>query len=368
VDSYVEQGSLATDVCAGNLSASVAASGSVNTGAPGTYAISYTVSDPSGNAALPILRTVSVQDTVPPSLTLLGAPTVALECGVTPYVEPGATAQDVCTGDLSDAIAIDNSAVDMGTEGTYSVAYQVADIHGNTASATRDVSVTDTLPPTLSLLGESTVILECGASYVEQGATASDACHGDLTGAITTTGSVDVTTHGTYPVTYSVVDGSGHSATQVRTVKVGDSTAPTVLVKPMVHLWPPNHKMQPFQLSDCASIVEQCDASAEINQQGSITSIFSDEPEDATGNGDGHTLGDIAITGPSTFELRAERAGGNNGRVYGVNFKVKDSAGNVTHSTCYFGVPHDMSGRQPVNDGPEAGYTVEAPTTTASVR
>ena len=369
VDRYVEQGTRATDVCAGDLSARVAVSGSVNTGATGTYSVSYTVSDPSGNTALPLLRAVSVQDTLAPGLALLGEPSMTLECGVESYVEPGATAHDVCTGDLSGSIAINSSAVDTGSEGTYSVAYQVADVYGNTASATRGVSVEDTLPPTLSLLGSPTVTLECGAgSYVEPGATASDACHGELTGAIAISGSVDANTSGTYPVSYSVVDGSGHSATQVRTVKVQDTAAPEVLVKPTVQLWSPNHKMESFRLSDCAAITEQCDASAGIDQKGTITSIFSDEPEDAKGNGDGHTLDDIVITGQSSFELRAERAGGNNGRVYGVNFKVSDAAGNETRSTCYFGVPHDMSGSEPINDGPEAGYTVEAAGSTVSVR
>lgn len=370
VDRYVEQGALATDVCAGELSARVAVSGSVNTGATGTYSVSYSVRDPSGNPAIPLFRAVSVQDSLAPTLSLLGAPAMTLECGVEPYVEPGAMAQDVCTGDLSEAIAINNSAVDTGTEGTYPVAYQVADIHGNTTAATREVSVEDTLPPMLSLLGSPTVTLECGSGgYVEPGATASDACHGDLTSAIAISGSVDATTRGTYLVNYSVVDGSGHSTTQVRTVEVGDTTAPEVLVKPTVQLWPPNHKMWSFRLSDCAAIVDRCDTStsADIDHMGTITSVFSDEPEDAQGNGDGHTLEDIVITGSSSFELRAERAGGNNGRVYGVNFTVKDAAGNETRSACYFGVPHDMSGREPINDGPASGYTVEAAGSMASV-
>jgi hypothetical protein len=104
-----------------------------------------------------------------------------------------------------------------------------------------------------------------------------------------------------------------------------------------------------------------CGAPVDINAAGTITSIYSDEVEDANGNGDGSTVQDIVITGKSSFELRAERQGKGNGRVYGVNFKVTDSSGAVQTATCKFVVPHDQSGRGATDDGAAAGYTVFAP-------
>jgi large repetitive protein len=68
-------------------------------------------------------------------------------------------------------------------------------------------------------------------------------------------------------------------------------------------------------------------------------------------------LDDIAITGRSSFKLRAERNGRGNGRVYGVNFTVQDASGNQSYGTCYFHVLHDRADAVAINDGPGNGYT-----------
>ncbi len=88
--------------------------------------------------------------------------------------------------------------------------------------------------------------------------------------------------------------------------------------------------------------------------------MFSNEPDN--GPGDGSTINDIQGAEPGTpdynFDLRAERAGGGNGRIYGITFTVSDSAGHATEATCLVGVPHDQSGDLPVDDGPGAGYGI----------
>ncbi|HEY8208091.1 MAG TPA: hemolysin, partial [Myxococcaceae bacterium] len=142
------------------------------------------------------------------------------------------------------------------------------------------------------------------------------------------------------------------------TVTVQDTSAPQVSVSPVMQLWPPNHTMRSFHLSDCASAADNCAGSVDIDAQGTIISIYSDEPEDANGNGDGHTLGDIVVTGNSSFSIRSERQGQGNGRVYGVNFVVTDGSGNPRTATCRFAVPHDQSCSSPVDDGAGSGYTV----------
>jgi hypothetical protein len=113
--------------------------------------------------------------------------------------------------------------------------------------------------------------------------------------------------------------------------------------------------MLSFSLSECAVVQNPCGGPVDIDTVGTILSISSDEVEDASGNGDGSTLQDIVITGKSTFQLRAERQGKGNGRVYGVNFKVTDSAGAEQTASCKFVVPHDQSGRGVTDDGAAAG-------------
>jgi Domain of unknown function (DUF5011)/HYR domain len=56
---YEEPGYTATDACAGDLSPAVVVSGSVDASSPGTYALTYTVTDPAGNSTT-ITRQVEV--------------------------------------------------------------------------------------------------------------------------------------------------------------------------------------------------------------------------------------------------------------------------------------------------------------------
>jgi hypothetical protein len=94
--------------------------------------------------------------------------------------------------------------------------------------------------------------------------------------------------------------------------------------------------------------VDGCDGSLTLAAAGAhITRITSDELEDDKlvkgGLGDGDTCDDIVLTGPMTADLRVERSGGGNGRVYTIFFDVSDTHGNVTSSSCKVSVPHDQS-------------------------
>jgi hypothetical protein len=57
---FVDPGAEATDACYGNLSHVIWRTGEVNGWAQGTYTITYTLTDPGGNVATPITRTVEV--------------------------------------------------------------------------------------------------------------------------------------------------------------------------------------------------------------------------------------------------------------------------------------------------------------------
>ncbi len=161
---------------------------------------------------------------------------------------------------------------------------------------------------------------------------------------------------GEHEVTVTVDDGVTDPVSCWTIVTVEDTTPPVVEVGDLIEMWPPNHTYRTFDLSDCIlSIEDACDGPLDVGSA-TILSIYSDEPEDA--DGDGHTFDDIVILGPTSFKVRKERQGRGNGRVYGITFEVFDAAGNGTEATCFVGVPHDQAGDPPVDDGPGSGYTV----------
>lgn len=125
-------------------------------------------------------------------------------------------------------------------------------------------------------------------------------------------------------------------------------------------LWPPNHKYYTVSLADCVTSAEDsCDGAIDVGDAGQIVAIYSDEPDNSTG--DGNTTDDIEILDDTTFRVRAERRGMLDGRVYGVEFLVTDSSGNQTSATCQVSVPHDRSGTPAVDSGPDSGQVVHLP-------
>lgn len=151
---------------------------------------------------------------------------------------------------------------------------------------------------------------------------------------------------GPYPLgdtaaTLTCTDAIGDSGTCDAIVSVIDTTPPEVIVGEPIALWSPDHKYHSLSLSDCvASVADNCDA-LDVDSAGVITRITSDEPEN--GAADGNTCDDAVITGDATADLRAERSGQGDGRVYRVHFTVTDAAGNATDSSCEVHVVHDQS-------------------------
>ncbi len=220
--SYAELGATASDACAGDLTASITIDASaVDASAVDSYAVAYDVSD--GFNAASASRAVNVTDSTRPGLTLLGANPQIVECGVA-YPELGATSNDACAGDLTGAITIDTAEVDTAYPGSFVVGYDVTDGF-NAASDTRDVEVEDTLAPVVTLNGDATMTIECALeTFSDAGASASDLC--DTNVPVSVTGAVVATAVGSYPLTYTGRDDSGHSASAQRLVNVADSTAP----------------------------------------------------------------------------------------------------------------------------------------------
>ena len=76
-DAYVEQGATASDNIDGDLTDSIIIdSSAVDNTTPGSYSVTYNVSDAAGNAASQVTRTVTVIDNVIPVITLVGGAVV----------------------------------------------------------------------------------------------------------------------------------------------------------------------------------------------------------------------------------------------------------------------------------------------------
>lgn len=139
---------------------------------------------------------------------------------------------------------------------------------------------------------------------------------------------------GTTTVTLSVSDGD-HVGTDTVNITVVDTTPPTITsisASPNV-LWPPNHKMVDVTIT--TRCIDICDPHPICR----IVGVTSNEPEN--GLGDGDTAPDWEITGDLTLKLRAERAGGGDGRVYTIAVQCTDRSGNTTIATVDVTVPHD---------------------------
>jgi hypothetical protein len=186
----------------------------LNNLAVGTYTVNYTVSNPAFTEVFS--RTVRVDDTVPPVITITGGTPYELE-RFDPYVDEGATVDlgsELTNTDLSN---VQNTAI-----GSFDVVYTAYD--GNTTvSNIRTVNVVDTVPPVITITNNTLQgnTLERFESYVDEGATV------DLGSELTNTdlSNEQNTTPGTFDVVYTAYDGNT-TVTATRTVTVVDTKLP----------------------------------------------------------------------------------------------------------------------------------------------
>jgi len=107
-------------------------------------------------------------------------------------------------------------------------------------------------------------------------------------------------------------------------------------------IWPPNHKMRDITIK---AVTDPNGDDVTIT----IDSIFQDEK--VSGKGSGNSSPDGAGVGTDTAQIRAEKSGKGDGRVYHIEFTASDGelacSGVVT-----VGVPHDKRGTDAVDQGP----------------
>ncbi|KRT56018.1 FG-GAP repeat [endosymbiont of Ridgeia piscesae] len=330
--SYSDPGAAASDNVDGDLSSSVAVSGSVNASVLGSYILTYNVSDAAGNAATAVTRTVNVVDQTAPVITLLGSDPMSVEGGST-FSDPSATASDSFEGDLSAGIVISGS-VDSAVLGSYTLTYNVSDSTGNAATAvTRRVNVVDQTAPVITLIGANPLEVALDGTFSDPGASASDAVDGDLSTRITVAGTVDTSTLGSYTLTYSVSDAEGNAATPVqRSVLVTDQIAPVITL---------------------------IGANPQVVEAGST---YGDPGASASDNVDGDLSASISVSGSVDTAVPAS---------YTLSYDVTDAAGNVATTVTRSVVVSDqtapvitLNGANPMSV--EAGSTFIDPGASAS--
>jgi hypothetical protein len=134
---------------------------------------------------------------------------------------------------------------------------------------------------------------------------------------------------------------AGAAFTEKNTITVNrppDCTKASVTPK---SLWPPNHKFQTVTAS-----VPDADGDTVTT---TVTAVTQDEA--LNGGGDGDTSPDAAwVAGHANqVQVRAERSGLGDGRVYRISVTATDGKETCSGGLAYVSVPHDQSGPPAVN-------------------
>ena len=103
--------------------------------------------------------------------------------------------------------------------------------------------------------------------------------------------------------------------------------------------WPPNHKYVTVEAT--IKVSDNFDPNPTVT----LVSVMSNEPD--VGLGDGDMPNDIVIIDDDTIDLRAERSGTGDGRIYTITYRATDACGNTTEATATVTVPFDQRGKGP---------------------
>ena len=187
----------------------------------GNYTVIYTaINSTNSSHVVQVNRTVVVQDTTAPIITLIG--------NSTQYVEFASNYTDLnATTDDGTSVIIGGDPVNITQIGNYTVTYDATDTAGNIATqVNRIVIVQDTNAPIITLTGSNPQYVERGSPYTELGATTNDSS-GITIGGDT----VNINIPGNYTVTYTVTNSS--HVQENRIVVVQDTISPTVVGTPV---------------------------------------------------------------------------------------------------------------------------------------
>ncbi|WDF35275.1 VWA domain-containing protein (plasmid) [Arthrobacter agilis] len=123
------------------------------------------------------------------------------------------------------------------------------------------------------------------------------------------------------------------------------NTAPvcTAVTATPTSIWPPNHKLVNISL---AGVTDPDGDPVKLT----VTGVTQDEPLNGPGDGDASPDAVISTDG-SSLQVRAERSGTGDGRVYTIAFTGTDTNGGTCSGTTTVGVPLDQRGAAAVDSG-----------------
>jgi len=264
------------------------------------------------------------------------------------------------------------SVVASCTATTAAFTLRVTDSGGMFDEATLDVTVNPNPPPSLGTYPATSVAAGGGATVMPNAAPSDNGSVASLTasapgftGTLTgnpATGAITITNAnpvGNYTVTVTATDNCGVTTSRTFTLTVNNTSdsPPVITLKPAISFWPPNHSRRTVLISQMI-VSATDDRDGDLTGRVVIEKVASDEPDDAPGNSDGITTGDIVIAANcKSAQLRAERDENKNGRVYNVTLRVRDSSSNVTRAVFKVSVPLGQSGSPAVDSSPAHAVT-----------
>jgi PKD repeat protein len=222
-NSYFEDSAFVVDNIDTGLTLKI--SGKVDTAHTGTYFISYTSIDYSGNIAVKY-RKVVIMDTIAPVITLKGKKTDKLQL-YSSYIDSGFTATDNYNHTLT---LKKTGKIDSSKRGIQNIFYSATDSAGNRTIVKRIVRVDDYIPPTLSFASD-TIYWDINKPFIDPPALISDNYYHLSQGNLHRVEGyfVNVNKLGYYTMKYFAQDSSGNnSKIDSIVVKVIDRIPPQI--------------------------------------------------------------------------------------------------------------------------------------------
>ncbi len=365
-----DPGSADTQTCSiawGDATTTTGCGGSHSYAAAGSYTVTVTATDDDGDSGTDS-KVVSIDG--PPVVNAGGARTgsegalIALGGSVTDggsttntwSATPGSGVDAGATCVFTNASA-PSTTVRCTDDGTWTLTLRADDGVNPPVSDTIDLTLVNAAP-TIAITGPpagaSTLTVALTSNVADPGTndvlTCSIAWGDSSSSAGTVSGGVCSASH-TYAagtvaavVTATVSDDDGASSTASRSFTFNRAPSCTGVSSSLTELWPPNHALRLIVLGGATD--PDGDALSYT-----VTSVRQDEPLNGTGDGD--TSPDAQLGAPGTVWLRAERAGGGDGRVYTVGYHVSDGNASCTGSV-RITVPHSAKSGAVLTPGP--GY------------
>jgi endonuclease G len=241
--------------------------------------------------------------------------------------------------------------------GADSFTFKVSDGTNDSNTSTVSITVTPVNDAPVANAGADQTV-ECGNGVTLDGSLSTDVDNDELSyewreGTNVLGTGVTLNTQlgsGSHTITLKVTDTSNASSEDTVVINVIDTTAPTLTSNGhVISLWPVNKKYHQITVSDLvANASDSCDTSVNLSSV-VIAQVSSDE-----GNASNNDI--VVGADCRSVQLRADRNGNGNGRVYTITFTVSDAAGNTTTLTRQVLVPHNQGGSA-IDSG--AAYAVQ---------